>query len=274
MKGLFIFCLILLIYNASHGQDVKLEKPPKDVGKYFPPNSKNYEFLNSMYAMSTAFTGVFLNVQEKDWKNAEKWAKSLRDNYLNIGKMVPEFDKNLKKLEIDSLMKAIQSKNIDDVRKYADAVGKSCSECHQKYKLTTKIIYSYPSFEVIDIEDPVTRTSNSFEDHMKKMNDSMKRLKIFIEDGKIDKAQTEGGNFVKRFMAVSDSCSECHDNKISQQVYYGNDIQQTVQALNKAILSKDKEEIYKRLSYISKNNCSKCHNTHQTIAELKSMLKK
>ncbi|MCX7760675.1 MAG: cytochrome c [Hydrogenothermaceae bacterium] len=274
MKKLAILTAVLTTLSlSSNGETIKLETPPKDVGKYYPPNSKKFEFLNSMYAMSTAFTGVFTNIQENDWKNAEKWAKILRDNYLNIGKMVPEFDKGLKKDEIEALLKAVQNKDINNIKTYADAVGKSCAQCHQKYKITTKLIYHYPSFSMINIEDPVTKTSNEFEDHMKKMADSMKKMRIYLEDGKSDKAQVEGNNFIKRFKAVAESCSECHNNKLSEEIYYGKDVEEKLQALSKALQSKNKEEVYKNLNYISANNCSKCHNTHQTISDLKKLIK-
>lgn len=269
--------LVLLagfIASFSYAQELKLEKPPKDVGKYYPPASNKFEFLNSMYAMSTAFTGIFTNIQENDWKNAEKWAKVLRDNYINVGKMVPEFDKGLKKEEVEMLLRAVQSKDGEGVKRYADVVGKSCSQCHQKYKISTKIMYHYPSFEMINIEDPVSRTSNSFEEHMKKMTDSMKKIRIYLEDSKPEKAQLEGNNFIKRFKAVAESCSECHSNKLSEQIYYGKDMDEKLQSLSKALQLKNKDEIYKNLSYISANNCSKCHNTHQTISELKGKLTK
>lgn len=272
MKRLFLAVGVCCIFSVSYGQDLKLEKPPKDLGKYYPPNSNKFEFLNSMYSMSTAFTGMFTNIQENDWKNAEKWAKVLRDSYIDIGRMVPDFDKSLKKEEVEMLLKAVQSKDGEGVRRYADVVGKSCSQCHQKYKVSTKIMYHYPSFEMVNIEDPVSRTSNSFKDHMKKMTDSMKKIRIYLEDGKLEKSQMEGNNFIKRFKAVAESCSECHNNKQSEQVYYGKDIEEKVNALSKSLQAKNKDDVYKNLSYLSVNNCSKCHNTHQTISDLKEAL--
>ncbi len=64
-----------------------------------------------MYAMSTAFTGMFVNIQENGWNNALKWANILRENYLKIGKFVPKYDKSLKKSEIDQLVNTVKEKN-------------------------------------------------------------------------------------------------------------------------------------------------------------------
>ncbi|MGC9120308.1 MAG: multiheme c-type cytochrome [Sulfurihydrogenibium sp.] len=264
-----IFITVLSVVSLSFAAEVILREPPKSLSKYYPPSSNKMEFLSSMYAMSTAFTGIFTNIQENDWKNAEKWANVLRENYLNIGKMVPEFDKNLKKNEINALVEAVKSKDVEKVKFNAEAVGKSCSQCHQTYQVSTKILYHYPSFEIINMEDPVSRSNLEFHDYMKKTADSLKKMKVFLEDGKFEKAQKEGNDFVKRVKGISQSCNECHNNKLSVEIYQGKELEQNLNLLTKALQSKNKQEFYKALSWISTNNCSKCHNTHQTIAEIK-----
>jgi cytochrome c556 len=271
MKKVIISTLVLA--SVSFAQEIKLEKPPQTLSKYYPPNSNKFEFLNSMYAMSTAFTGMFVNIQENDWNNALKWANILRENYLNIGKLVPEYDKALKKSEIDQLVNAVKEKNFDKVKLNADVVGKSCAQCHQKQQITTKIMYHYPSFSLVNLEDPVSRSNLEFDDYMKKMTDSMKKIRIYLEDNKPEKAIAEGNNFVKRLKSLSQSCNDCHTNKMSVEIYQGKELDEKLDLLSKALQSKNKQEVYKNLSWISMNNCSKCHNTHQTTAHLKEMLK-
>ena len=122
MKKLIVSALVFA--SVTFAQEIKLEKPPQTLSKYYPPNSNKFEFLNSMYALSTAFTGMFVNIQENDWNNALKWAY-IRENYLNIGKLVPEHDKALKKSEIDQLVNAVKEKNFDKVKLNAGIVGKS-----------------------------------------------------------------------------------------------------------------------------------------------------
>lgn len=264
----------LSIFSIAVAKEVKLETPPENIGKYYPPKSEKFEFLNTMYAMSTAFTGLMTNVQEKDWKNAEKWVKILEENYIKVGKLVPEFDKGLRKNEMTALVNAVKSKDMQGIQENAQAVGKSCSQCHQKYMLTTKIIYHYPSWSMINIDDPITRTALETEDYMKKMTDSMKKLRVYVDDNKQEKAVVEANNFAKRLKALSQSCSECHTNKLSEQIYFGKDMDEKLNALINAVKSNNKQEINKNLNWISVNNCSKCHNTHQTTAIMKDILTK
>lgn len=272
MKKLIIG--VLTIFSISYGADINLKEPPKSLSKYYPPSSNKMEFLNSMYSMSTAFTGMFTNIQENDWKNAEKWATILRDNYLNIGKMIPEFDKGLKKNEINALVEAVKSKDMEKIKFNADAIGKSCMQCHQNYQISAKILYHYPSFDLINLEDPVSRSTIEFHDYMKKTADSMKKMKVYIEDGKFDKAQKEGNDFIKRVKALSQSCNECHNSKLSVEIYQGKDLEEKLNLLSKALQNKNKDEVYKTVGWISGNNCSKCHNTHQTVAEIKEKFSK
>jgi cytochrome c556 len=265
---------VLISATISYGGDITLKEPPKSLSKYYPPSSNKMEFLNTMHAMSTAFTGIFTNIQENDWKNAEKWANVLKENYLNIGKLVPEFDKGLKKNEINALFEAVKSKDLEKIKFNSDAVGKSCMQCHQNYQVSTKIIYHYPSFEMINIEDPVSRSTIEFHDYMKKTTDSMKKMRVYLEDGKFDKAQKEGYDFVKRVKGLSQSCNECHNNKLSIEIYQGKDLEENLNLLTKALQNKNKNDVYKAVTWISGNNCSKCHNTHQTIAEIKEKFNK
>ncbi len=269
-----ILAISLLSISVAFAGDVVLKDPPKSLAKYYPPSSNKYEFLNSMYAMSTAFTGIFTNIQENDWKNAEKWANILKDNYLKVGKLVPEFDKELKKNEIEQLVIAVKNKDMNKIKENANAVGKSCSQCHQNYQVSAKITYHYHSFNLINIEDPITRNNIEFEDYMKKMTDSMKKIRIYIEDNKPEKAKVEGNNFVKRLKGLSQSCNECHNNKSSIEIYQGKELEEKLNLLSKALQNANKQEIYNNLNWISANNCSKCHNTHQTIAEIKGKLSK
>ncbi|WP_457641106.1 hypothetical protein [Persephonella sp.] len=263
-----IFVIFLMIFSISYAGNVRLKEPPKELSKYYPPNAEGYPFVTLMHTLSISFTGVVTNVQEKDWKNAEKWALKLKDNYLKIGKIVKKWDKLLKKDAVNSLVVAVKEKNASKFRENAQIVGKSCIRCHKSYKISTKILYRYPSFETVSVEDPVSGLDLDYHDYMKKMTDDMKKLKIYLSDGKNKKALRSGVNFIKRFEALQQSCNDCHSNKNSEEIYYGKETKEKVKFLRKALKEMNKKEIQKSLRWIGVNNCMKCHNVHQIQAEI------
>lgn len=253
---------------ALAGSTVKLKIPPKELDKYYPPNSEQLVFLYNMYGLSIAFTGIFVNIKEGDWDNAKKWAIELKEGYLKIGQMVPKWDKGLRKKEIEALVKAVEEKNTSKVQKYAQIIGKTCSGCHARYQLPAKIKYHYPSFDLVSLEDPVSGMEYNIHDYMKKMTNDYKLTKIYTTEGDFKKASKSAKNFAKRFMAISQSCSECHTNKIVEDVYFGKHTQENIRKLKKAVMAKDSKTVFKTLGKIG-GICYKCHNVHEIPAMLK-----
>jgi len=60
-------------------EKIVLKKPPKSLDKYYPPASKKFEYLSNMHAMSTAFTGIRLNVNDENWEKALHWANGMEE---------------------------------------------------------------------------------------------------------------------------------------------------------------------------------------------------
>ncbi len=270
----FVYALAVLFFCSGlvSAKDIRLGVPPKSLGKYYPPKSEKFEYLMNMYRASISFTGLSTSLQEGDWKRAEKWAKSLRDAYLKIGELVPEWDKVLRKKEADALVKAVQSKDLRKIRFFANAVGNTCSKCHDRYMASSKLIYHFPDFDTVSLEDPVSGVDYEVSDYMSKMTTSFKLLNVYLSDGLKNKAKKEGMNFVKRFKGLSQMCSECHTNKLSEEIYFGAEVQKKVKELEIAIKNLDAKKISQTFGWINMNNCSKCHNVHEVPTMIREKL--
>ncbi len=254
----------VILFDVSVAKTVKLKEPPKELEKYYPPNSDKYEFLTNMYNLSTAFTGVFANIQDGNWEKAKEWAKKTEEYYLNIGKLVSKWDKILRKDAVKQMVKAVENKDVSAFKRFANTVGKSCVQCHKNYQLSVKIIYHYPSYEGTTVEDPVTGVEYGVDDYMKKMTNDMKLLKVYLLQGDKEKAVKYGNNFVKRVEGLQQMCSDCHTNNISEKVYFGEAFKKKLTTLKEALDKKDEKNIFSSLKWIGANNCFKCHNVHQT----------
>ncbi|WP_457622925.1 cytochrome c [Persephonella sp.] len=274
MKGLISILIFLVTSWSVFAGNVRLKEPPSELSKYYPPKSESYEFVSLMHKLSVSFTGVITNVKEKDWEDAEKWAGTFKENYLKIGKMVKKWDKVLKKEAVENLASAVKEKNLSKFKENVNIVGKSCVQCHKSYKISTRILYRYPSFHKIKVEDPVEKSKIEFHDFMKKMTDDMKKLRIYLADGEDKKAVKSGVNFIKRVEALQQSCSDCHTDKLSEEIYYGKKVKEGIGMVKDGLRSLNKEKINNGLKRIGFYNCTKCHNTHIIQAEIQEKLKK
>ncbi len=269
---------VLLAMTASAvfaSEEIVLKKPPESLGKYYPPKSKNFEFLMNMYDMSTSFTGINLNINEGDWKNALRWAKNLRDKYKETAKMVPEWKDYFKPKLADDLVKAVESKDVNRVIKASQKLGQSCRKCHQDNELVVKLVYHYPRFDNVKIEDPVDFMEYPTLKYMKTMTKSLKALKIYLAQGNMERAQEEGTNFIERARQLRSMCSKCHTNKLSEDLVVGKEYEASLDKLENLLSSGkvNKDEIFKTLGSISMS-CSKCHNIHIIPAMVQGAFKR
>jgi DNA-directed RNA polymerase subunit M/transcription elongation factor TFIIS len=273
MRGI---AALLLLGGVSLGADkLILKKPPKSLDRYYPPKSEKFEFLNNMYLMSTSFYGINLNINEGNWKGALEWAQRLRDTYKKTSKMVPEWKNYFKPELADRLVKAVKSKNVDRVIKASKALGQTCAKCHRDQEIVVKLIYHYPSFEDLKLEDPVEFMEMKVGKYMEKMTNSLKALRIYLMQGEKDKAQEAGTNFVERMRGLRAMCSKCHTDKASEEIYMGKNLESALTKLEE-LLSADKidnKAIFSALDRVSMT-CAKCHNVHLVPAMVQEALGK
>ncbi len=275
-KGLFIILAGLLAgYLSFASENIVLKKTPKSLDNYYPPKSKKWEFLSKMYNMSTYFYGINLNINNEDWDNALKWAKKLKEEYVSTSKMVPEWKEYFKPELAERLVKAVESKNVDNVLQASRKLGQTCAKCHADNEITVKLVYHFPSFENIKIEDPIEFMEMETGKYMKKMTNSMKALKIYLMQGDADNARQSGEEFVERARALKGMCSKCHTSKTSIEAITGKEYLNSLENLTQALSADklDNEKIFKALGSVGMT-CAKCHNVHLIPAMVQERLKK
>ncbi|RLJ69891.1 hypothetical protein BCF55_0149 [Hydrogenivirga caldilitoris] len=262
LKRLFLVCLISGGVALS-ADKITLKKPPASLQKYYPPTSKKFEFLSNMHSMSMAFAGVRLNVNEGNWDKAKDWAVKLKDTYLNTSKMVPEWKEYFKPELADALVKAVESKNVDKFIEASRNFGQTCAKCHRDNEIAVKLVYHFPSFDTVKIEDPVEFMELETHKYMEKLANSMKALKVYLMQGDTDKAREAGSNFVERARQLRSMCSKCHTNKLSEEVMLGKEYEGALSRLENLLSSEktNSEEVFKALGPIGAT-CTKCHNVH------------
>ncbi len=260
---------------SALASEVVLKKPPESLDNYYPPKSKKWEFLSKMHAMSTYFYGINLNINNEDWKNALRWAKELKKEYVATSKMVPEWKEYFKPKLADELVKAVESKNVDNVLKAAQALGKTCAKCHAEYQLSVKLAYHFPSFESIKLEDPIEFMEMDTGKYMEKMTNSLKALKVYLMQGDKDSAAQVGEEFVERVRALKGMCSKCHTSKLSVEAIMGKEYMSNLDKLGEVLSSGsgDKGKVFGLLQKAT-SACMKCHNVHLVPAVVQEKFEK
>ena len=260
--------LVLSVFiSVSFSQQVILKRPPKSLDNYYPPKSNKMEFLSNMHAMSTAFYAVQMNINRGDWNKALEWAKNLEKYYNDSAKMVPEWKDYYKTQAVADFVKAVQSKNVDNVVRASKNLGDTCTKCHQENQAVVKVYYHFPRYDNIKIEDPVELQDLKTQEFMKKLSNSMKALRILMAQGDFNGAKEEGMNLVERAKAMNTMCTKCHTSKASIESLAGKDYINLLDSLNRALSNPqaNREAISKHISELGQY-CYRCHNVHLTPA--------
>jgi len=273
MKKLFFS---MVFFGIAFGADqIILKKPPTSLGKYYPPQSNKFEYVGVMHEMSGAFYGIRLNINEGKWDKALEWANRLKDAYSRAQNMVPEWKQYFKPALADQLVKAVQAKNIDQVLKISQDLGQTCQKCHADNQIAVKLVYHYPPFANLKMEDPVEFSQLSSKDYMRKMSDSMKALRIFLIQGDVQKAREAGEAFVERVKGSRAVCSKCHTDKASEQIIFNKAHEEALSSIERLLKEPqpNKDAIFKAMAVIGQS-CSRCHNTHLVPAMVQEAFRK
>ncbi|MFN3264737.1 MAG: hypothetical protein ACK42C_07545, partial [Aquificaceae bacterium] len=258
-----IALMVTLLAGISFSQQITMKRPPKSLDRYYPPQSQKMEYLSNMHTMSTAFHGITLNINEGKWERALEWANQLKRTYEESARMVPEWKDYFKPALADSLIRAVQSKNVDAVIRASRELGQTCNKCHQENQAVVKLYYHFPRYDNITLEDPVELQNLKTRDYMKKLSDSMKSLRIFLVQGEVAKAREHGDNFVERAKQLNTMCTKCHTSKASVESLAGREYLAALDNLQKALNAPqvNRDVVFRHLSEVGQY-CYRCHNVH------------
>jgi len=126
--------------------------------------------------------------------------------------------KNYFKTELaDNLVKAVSSRNVDSVIEATKKLGQTCAKCHQDNELAVKLVYRFPSFEKVVIEDPVEFTELETGKYMEKLVSSLKAMKVYLLQGDpemeemLSSGKPDKNAVLGTLGKVTLSCAKCHN---------------------------------------------------------------
>jgi cytochrome c556 len=267
---LFSIATFLKAEEKSEGEKkVILKRPPKSLDKFYPPQSKNFEFTSKMGRMSSAFQSVFFYLQKGDKQKALSWAKTLRDTYLSIAKDVPEWENYIKKDIPDEFVKAVEERDMRKVSEVGRNLGRTCGSCHNDNELSVKVFYYTPDWSNVEINDPIKRASVPAHKFMKDMTDSLKLAIVMVSDKDFSSAEKFAKDFVERAKALKEVCKDCHTSETSIESLAGKEYFASLDKLLASLKGGKGDEFFSNLGKIN-SYCTRCHNVHQTPALIRS----
>ena len=260
--------------KADNPQTAVMTAPlPASLDKLFPPQAEQPVFLFKMLGMATPLTGIVVDLFENDLENARANYEKFKMNYLELSKLVPEWEKYYPLEPVNRLGSALTIGDPAQVMPAFEQVGKVCSNCHNNTMPRVQYKYHWGDFQGITIEDPLTGQEVSFQQFMQFLDVSFTGISVNMEQGQIDNARKQLQGFRARFEAMEEICMNCHD---TERFYY---VDETVEAmidkLEEALNASpvDPKKVGMISQGIGMENCFKCHLVHvpAAVAQINSV---
>lgn len=269
--ALFLMVLTVMLLSGpmrSEAIDVVLKKPPESLDQYYPPLSKEPKWIQAMHQLSKHFGGVFLDMKEKDWENADKHADQLVEAYKKTSEMVEEWKDYFDNKAVETFAAAVKTHNPEEIGKASKAVGKTCGKCHKENTVPVYTRYHWPSVEKIMLTDPVDEKELKFGKYMHLLSNTFKGVTVNFGEGQTDRALKAADLFKKRFVELKSTCAKCHVDDAVKQFFVSDMVLGAMDDL-KAELKKEKPEpgtVWKNVGIIGKRGCKQCHLTHRSYS--------
>ncbi len=268
----FAICLFFMA-GSSQAKDLVVKEPPKSMDKLYPPQSKEPKWIMQMHKLSGTFGGVFVNMKEKDWENADKKADAFLEAYGEAAKMIPEWKDYFDMDAAKAFNEAVKTHDPAKIGKASGGVGKTCGKCHHEQTVAVWTRYHWPKVEHMKITDPVSDKEMEYGKYMKALAGSFRATTVNFGEGQYARAAKSARALEKQYTELKSTCSKCHVTDNVKQFFVGDDTKAALQAMRKE-LDADKPDpgtFWKNVGILGKQGCKKCHLTHRSYAIIQEM---
>ncbi len=266
---ILIQCLLIGMVGAIvfiHKDRVALIKtPPASLAQWYKPENKRQVWLHNMFKLRREMQAVRFYADSKEDSHLQKWAGQLSEHYLEIGEMVPEWNKKLDINLIAELQEHVKNSSYQDITHALENLTKSCDSCHADYRAITATIYRAANFS--SIETP--GRSTSLKEHMKELTQQVNQIKIASEDGMQEVALSSLSDLKKGMDTLGETCSICH--KKDEKEYPDDTMNNTIARLEESLLTGTLKDQGRELGTLAVMACARCHGTHRLAYDSRNL---
>jgi cytochrome c556 len=284
--GLVFLLIFGFGYGWSHSAKTQMSEnanlvsndyasPPSSLDSLYPPNKNEPIYLFKMFELGTFFSGIVADLFENDPQNAKSNFEKFKTKYIEVSKLVPEWEKDYPVGPLNELKVALDTGTQEKVMAAIEKVGQTCHQCHVSNMAKVQQKYHWGDFETIKSKDPLTDEEVSFSQLKQGLNVNFVAIGLNVGQGQKENARKQLQAFNARFKALKGICQNCH--KKGEIKHY---VDQTVFSLIENIeleldrSAHDPNVVSSLTQKIGMESCFKCHLVHIPSAFAKLQWKK
>ncbi|MDX2367036.1 MAG: multiheme c-type cytochrome [Colwellia sp.] len=262
--------LVLVIAGVVYKHKDKaiiIKTPPTELAQWYKPENKRQVWLHNMFKLRREMQAVQFYAETQDKEHLSKWALDFNEHYLEIGEMIPRWNKKLDVSSLNRLQTTVDNQDYKAVLAVVNTLQKSCVSCHSDYQAITALTYRSPDFTTIEIEPLV-----SFNSHMQTLSKQVNQIKIASKDGMSDLAISSLADLKRDMHKLGQVCTDCH--KKDKKPYPSEQMNKTLLSLENSLKTGTLKEQGMDLGTLAVQACARCHGTHRLAFGTKVLLSK
>lgn len=255
--------------------------PPSSLDALYPPLAKQLIFLSKMRELEIPFVGIVVDNLENDRQNCMSNFEKFKAQYVEVSKLVPEWEKNFPLGPVEELGKAIETNNQEKVMEAFKKATDVCHDCHMLNMVKVQQKFHWKSFSAIKVQDPLTDELVDFQQLMKYLATNFIGIGVDVGQDQKENAQKMFYGFNARFQALKDSCVGCHGTEekkkeYERKYYVDEGVQALVDKLGNTLngSSIDPKAVKTLSQAVGMESCSRCHLVHVPAAAIKHQWEK
>lgn len=266
LQSILVLIVVGVVYQHSD-KTIIVKTPPKELAKWYKPENKRQVWLHNMFKLRREMQAVQFYADKKDDELLGAWTLKLNKHYLEIGKMIPDWNKKLDKATLSHLQASVVNQEYTSVSAAVNTLQKNCDSCHIDYQAITALTYRAPNFSKIEMKPSV-----SFDSHMQTLIKNVNQIKIASEDGMPDLALSSLDELKQGMNELGQVCSDCH--KQDKKTYPNEQMNKTIISLEQSLKTGIAKEQAKDLGTLAVLACARCHGTHRLASGVNTLLSK
>jgi len=206
---------------------------PASLETFYPPKVEQPLFLLRMFGLNMPLTGIVIDLFENDLDHAKANYEKFKAQYLEISKLVPEWQNEYPMEPVEELGTSLQTNDRSKVMAAIGNISMVCHDCHTANMVKVQQKYHWPDFKIITVLDPLTNQSVDYPTLMRYLNTNFTGIGVDLEQGQVENAWKQFEGFRARFQALKASCETCH--KMERKYYVDESVQTLIVKLGQAL---------------------------------------
>lgn len=267
LAGLLLVSWLLagVVVYLHQGKVQLVRLPPESLAQWYKPQSKRHVWLHNMFSLRRAMQAVEYYASVKQAKPLAKWTEQLKEHYLKVFEMVPEWNRRFDLHAMNALSLAQQANQFAEIPAKLDALQQGCDSCHEQFRTVTAALYRAPDFEKLTLD-----STHTLSESMLVLNQQVNSIKIAYLAGDKARALTSLSELNTGINEMGALCENCHT--YLPKAYPDEIMSSALEDLRLQLESGTLKEQGSALGLVAVAACAECHGTHRVAYDTRTLL--